>query len=206
MRKFVSWNGCRSSLELQSEPYWQLLIFLVAYIQGVQYPSTEPVIPDAAQITRELAYCAGIYTKENTDSELTQTTEETQNQLSFPLVTLEPVPMLRQIWEAVQISNTNPNSGQIINGRTEYLRPVIQRMAHVDLLDDDRARGQGRWQLELSSPIFKALFFLEFFCIFIGGMRDNLSLLFNLTLRKGSYLDSEKLCEIFLLWFIDKLC
>ena len=51
-------------------------------------------------------------------------------------------PMLRQIREAVQISNTNP--GQIINGRTEYLRPVIQRMAHVDLLDDDRARGQGR--------------------------------------------------------------
>ena len=40
------------------------------------------------------------------------------------------------------ITNTNP--GQIINGRTEYLRPVIQRMAHVDLLDDDRARGQGR--------------------------------------------------------------
>ena len=42
--------------------------------------------------------------------------------------------------EAVQISNTNPL--QIMNGRSEYIRPVIQRMTHVDLLDNDNERGR----------------------------------------------------------------
>ena len=49
--------------------------------------------------------------------------------------------MPRQILEAVQISNTNPL--QLMNGRSEYIRPVIQRMAHVDLLDDERVRRPG---------------------------------------------------------------
>ena len=46
-----------------------------------------------------------------------------------------------QVWEAQQIANTNP--AHIINGRAEYIRPVIQRMVHADLLDDNRGRGPG---------------------------------------------------------------
>ena len=49
--------------------------------------------------------------------------------------------LLRQTREAVQIANTNP--AQLMNGRAEYIRPAIQRMAHVDLLDDNRGRGPG---------------------------------------------------------------
>ena len=47
----------------------------------------------------------------------------------------------RQVREAQQIANTNP--AHIINGRAEYIRPAIQRMAHADLLDDNRGRGPG---------------------------------------------------------------
>ena len=46
----------------------------------------------------------------------------------------------RQIREAIQIAN---NPTEIINGRAEYIRPAIQRMAHADLLDDNRGRGPG---------------------------------------------------------------
>ena len=48
---------------------------------------------------------------------------------------------MRQTREAVQIANTNPT--ELMNGRAEYIRPAIQRMAHVDLLDDNRGRGPG---------------------------------------------------------------
>ena len=57
------------------------------------------------------------------------------NCISFSVNKTGNKPMPRQILEAVQISNTNPL--QLMNGRSEYIRPVIQRMAHVDLLDDE---------------------------------------------------------------------
>ena len=40
---------------------------------------------------------------------------------------------------SVSITGTRPMLRGRTDRRTEYLRPV-----HVDLLDDDRARGQGR--------------------------------------------------------------
>ena len=52
-----------------------------------QYPSTEPVIPDAAQITRELAYYAGIYIKEKPDSELTLEYNNTERTFAETLIT-----------------------------------------------------------------------------------------------------------------------
>ena len=63
------------------------------------------------------------------------------NSIVFSVTNTGTKPLERLVREAVQISNTHPT--QIINGRTEYIRPVIQRMAHVDLLDDDRVRGHG---------------------------------------------------------------
>ena len=63
------------------------------------------------------------------------------NCISFSVNKTGNKPMPRQILEAVQISNTNPL--QLMNGRSEYIRPVIQRMAHVDLLDDERVRRPG---------------------------------------------------------------
>ena len=48
----------------------------------------------------------------------------------------------RQVREAIQIANTPPN--QVMNTRAEYLRPVIQRLTHTDLIPDvDRNRGHG---------------------------------------------------------------
>ena len=45
-------------------------------------------------------------------------------------------------WEAVQIANTFPT--QLINSRSEYIRPVIRRLTHTDLIADDaRDRGPG---------------------------------------------------------------
>ena len=53
-----------------------------------------------------------------------------------------PSPLLRQVREAVQFANTFPT--QVMNSRAEYLRPVIQRLTHTDLIpDDNRNRGQG---------------------------------------------------------------
>ena len=40
-----------------------------------------------------------------------------------------PKPLFRQIREAVQIANTVPTA--IINSRSEYIRPVIQRLTHT---------------------------------------------------------------------------
>ena len=89
------------------------------------------------------------------------------NKEKFSVTNTGTKPLERLVREAVQISNTHPT--QIINGRTEYIRPVIQRMAHVDLLDDDRVRGHGAWQLiDRRSFIFKAIFVLEFFNICEG--------------------------------------
>ena len=53
-----------------------------------------------------------------------------------------PKPVYRQIREAVQIANTFPT--QLINSRSEYIRPVIRRLTHTDLIADDaRDRGPG---------------------------------------------------------------
>ena len=56
----------------------------------------------------------------------------------FSVTNTGPKPLLRQIREAVKISNTNPD--QVINSRSEYIRPVIQRLTHTDLIPD---RGVG---------------------------------------------------------------
>ena len=53
-------------------------------------------------------------------------------------------PLLHQVREAVKIANAAP--ALIMNSRTEYIRPVIQRMAHIDLLDDARDTG-ARWKI-----------------------------------------------------------
>ena len=55
-----------------------------------------------------------------------------------------PKALERQVREAQQIVNTAPTN--LINGRTEYIRPAIQRLAHADLLgdnDDRRDRQRG---------------------------------------------------------------
>ena len=56
----------------------------------------------------------------------------------FSVTNTGPKPLLRQIREAVKISNTNPD--QVMNSRSEYIRPVIQRLTHTDLIPD---RGVG---------------------------------------------------------------
>ena len=62
--------------------------------------------------------------------------------ISFSVSNTGPKPILRQIREAVQIANTHPT--QVMNGRSEYLRPVIQRLAHTDLIADNiNNRGPG---------------------------------------------------------------
>ena len=61
--------------------------------------------------------------------------------ISFSVTNTGPKPLLRQVREAVKIANTPPTL--IMNSRAEYIRPVIQRMAHIDLLDDVRDRRPG---------------------------------------------------------------
>ena len=56
----------------------------------------------------------------------------------FAVTKTGPKPILRQIREAVKIANTNPD--QLMNSRSEYIRPVIQRLTHTDLIPD---RGIG---------------------------------------------------------------
>ena len=64
------------------------------------------------------------------------------NAIIFSVTKTGPRPLEREIREAVQIANTHPT--QLINSRAEYIRPVIQRLAHADLIpDDNRNRGQG---------------------------------------------------------------
>ena len=64
------------------------------------------------------------------------------NAIIFSVTKTGPRPLEREIREAVQIANTHPT--QIMNSRAEYIRPVIQRLTHADLLPDiDRNRGQG---------------------------------------------------------------
>ena len=64
------------------------------------------------------------------------------NVIIFSVTKTGPRPLDRQTREAVQIANTHPS--QVLNTRTEYIRPVIQRLAHTDLIPDiDRNRGQG---------------------------------------------------------------
>ena len=63
---------------------------------------------------------------------------------SFSVNRTGPKALERLVREACQIVNTPPNL--LINGRAEYIRPVIQRLAHADLLGDnvdgrDRQRG-----------------------------------------------------------------
>ena len=60
----------------------------------------------------------------------------------FSVTNTGPKPLFRQTREAVKIANTIPT--QVMNTRAEYIRPVIQRMTHTDLIIDDvRNRGQG---------------------------------------------------------------
>ena len=102
-----------------------------------------------------------------------------------------------------------------MNVRAEYIRPAIQRMAHVDLLDDNRGRGPGAIWLERSSYIFlstqiyrllvlfKTILFRDFYQNHLGAKCKN----YPLTLSKGSYEDSEKLRVNYLIDFsITFLC
>ena len=60
----------------------------------------------------------------------------------FSVTNTGPKPLFQQTREAVKIANTIPT--QVMNTRAEYIRPVIQRMTHADLIIDDvRNRGQG---------------------------------------------------------------
>ena len=62
--------------------------------------------------------------------------------LIFSVTHTGPKPLQRQVQEAIQIANTAPT--MVMNSRAEYIRPVIQRLAPVDLLDDrqtDRRPG-----------------------------------------------------------------
>ena len=59
----------------------------------------------------------------------------------FSVTNTGPSPLLRQVREACQIANTIPT--MVMNSRTEYIRPVIQTLAPVDLLDDGRDRRPG---------------------------------------------------------------
>ena len=64
------------------------------------------------------------------------------NAIIFSVNKTGPSPLLRQVREACKIANTFPT--QVMNSRAEYLRPVIQRLTHTDLIpDDNRNRGQG---------------------------------------------------------------
>ena len=63
---------------------------------------------------------------------------------SFSVNRTGPKAVDRQIREAVQIVNMDP--ANLINGRSEYIRPAIHRMAHADLLganEDRRDRQPG---------------------------------------------------------------
>ena len=58
----------------------------------------------------------------------------------FSVTNTGPKPLECEIREAVQIANTVPT--MLMNSRAEYIRPVIQRLAPVDLLDErDRRPG-----------------------------------------------------------------
>ena len=50
----------------------------------------------------------------------------------FSVTKTGPKPILRQIREAVKIANTNPD--QLMNSRSKYIRPVIQRLTHTELI------------------------------------------------------------------------
>ena len=66
--------------------------------------------------------------------------------------------MERQTREAVQIANTRPT--QVLNTRTEYIRPVILRLADAGLIPDiDRNRGQGT-RIRTEFNTFRTNFFL----------------------------------------------
>ena len=74
---------------------------------------------------------------------LTETHPEHQGDpdaIIFSVTNTGPKPLEREIREAVQIANTVPT--MLMNSRAEYIRPVIQRLAPVDLLDErDRRPG-----------------------------------------------------------------
>ena len=62
--------------------------------------------------------------------------------ITFSVNRTGPRPLERQIREAVQIANTNP--ALVMNSRSEYIRPVIQRLTHTDLVDDGAGAGANR--------------------------------------------------------------
>ena len=61
---------------------------------------------------------------------------------SFSVSRTGPKALERQVREACQIVNVGP--ANLINGRSEYIRPAIQRLAHADLLGDDDRRDRQR--------------------------------------------------------------
>ena len=61
--------------------------------------------------------------------------------ITFSVTKTGPKPLERQVREACQIANTNP--AMIMNSRSEYIRPVIQRMTHTDLIDDGAGASVG---------------------------------------------------------------
>ena len=62
--------------------------------------------------------------------------------IKFSVTRTGPKCLERQVREAVQIANMDPD--RIINSHMEFVAPAIQRMTHTNLLDDGRNRGQGQ--------------------------------------------------------------
>ena len=58
--------------------------------------------------------------------------------INFSVSKTGPKPLQRLVREAVKIANTNP--AQVMNSRSEYIRPVVQRLIHTNLIPD---RGIG---------------------------------------------------------------
>ena len=61
--------------------------------------------------------------------------------IKFSVTRTGPKCLERQVREAVQIANMDPD--RIINSHMEFVAPAIQRMTHTNLLGDGRTRGQG---------------------------------------------------------------
>ena len=61
--------------------------------------------------------------------------------IKFSVARTGPKCLERQVREAVQLANMDPD--RIMNTQMEFVAPAIQRMTHVNLLDDGRNRATG---------------------------------------------------------------
>ena len=61
--------------------------------------------------------------------------------IKFSVARTGPKCLERQVREAVQLANMDPD--RIINTHMEFVDPAIQRMKHINLLDDGRNRATG---------------------------------------------------------------